>query len=215
MKSIPETIRDLFGIDSAEESTVLKDKANSFRRNHLLKVIEKHRVQRKIVYLVDGQEVVLFNALLLSSIFHDPKHVKKIFEDRKTRNEAATTIRSILLERSNVCGIALTSAAAQELVACLENETDLYSVKLPNPFEILPQIVFGKHTNLLNALFAQASVLDPLDSVLAAYVSGDIDKACYLANKIENQVMVKPFVDLIRKQNKERQRFSKLLENFL
>ena len=55
MKSIPDTIRDLFQIDLASENKFLKDKANSFRRNKLLKVVEEERVQRKSVYLAPGQ----------------------------------------------------------------------------------------------------------------------------------------------------------------
>lgn len=214
MKSIPEAIRDLFDIDTAAESTLLKDKANSFRRNGLLKVIEEQHVQRKSVYLAPGQETVLFNALVLNAVFPDPKHVKKIFEDRKARAEASDIISNMLLKRSNVSGIALASAETTALVSYLEGDSDIYSEKLPNPFEILPQLALGQHTNLLNVLLAQASILDPLDSVLAAYVAGDIDKACNLAESIEDQSAAKPFLDLIRKQHQEVKRFTKLLDDF-
>lgn len=216
MKTIPETIRDLFDIESVSESALLKDKANSFRRNGLLKVVEEQRVQRSAVYLQKGQDIVLFNALLLNAVFTDPKYVKKIFDDKATRQDATKVIRSMLLERSSVCGIALASVEVAALVSSLESEeVDLYSEKLPNPFEVLPQVVLGQHTNLLNVLLAQASALDPIDSVLAAYVSGDVKKALHLSDKIANPAVVKPLIDMIYKQDQEIKRFMQLLDDFL
>lgn len=100
------------------------------------------------------------------------------------------------------------------MISALEGELDLYTEKLPNPFETLPQVVLGQHTNLLNALLVQASVLDPLDSVLAAYVEGDIDRACELADQLSDQSAVRPFIGLIRKQQVEVKRFKTLLDDF-
>jgi len=214
MKSIPDTIRDLFGIDLASKNKFIQDKANSFKRNKLLKVKETQGVQRKSVYLKPGQDVVLFNALLLNAIFPDPKYVKSIFESQETRMEATTTLKSLLSERTSVAGIALSSSEATALIANLEGDFDIYKDKLPNPFSVLPQVVFGQHTNLLNALLAQASVLDPLDSILAAYVAGEIERACELADQLKDESAVQPFVELIRKQNKEVKRFTKLLDDF-
>jgi len=214
MKSIPDTIRDLFQIDLASENKFLKDKANSFRRNKLLKVVEVERVQRKSVYLAPGQDIVLFNALLLDAVFSDPKYVKKIFEEPETRKEATQTLKSLLIERTGVAGIALSSDQTAAMIEGLEGDLDLYTEKLPNPFETLPQVVLGQHTNLLNALLAQASVLDPLDSVLAAYVEGDIDRACELADQLSDQSAVAPFIGLIRKQQVEVKRFKTLLDDF-
>jgi len=214
MKSIPDTIRDLFQIDLASENKFLKDKANSFRRNKLLKVIEEERVQRKSVYLAPGQDIVLFNALLLNAVFPDPKYVKDIFEKPETRADATRTLKSLLMERTTVTGIALSSDQTGAMISALEGELDLYTEKLPNPFETLPQVVLGQNTNLLNALLAQASVLDPLDSVLAAYVSGDFDRACELADQLSDQSAVGPLLALIRKQQVEFKRFKALLDDF-
>jgi hypothetical protein len=214
MKSIPDTIRDLFGIDLASKNKFIQDKANSFKRNKLLKVEETQGVQRNSIYLKPGQDVVLFNALLLNAIFPDPKYVKSIFESQETRMEATATLKSLLSERTSVVGIALGSSEATALIANLEGDFDIYKEKLPNPFSVLPQVVLGQHTNLLNALLAQASVLDPLDSILAAYVAGDLERACELSDQLKDESAVQPFVELIRKQNKEVKRFTKLLDDF-
>lgn len=214
MKSIPDTIRDLFQIELAGDNKFLKDKANSFRRNALLKVVEEERVQRKSVYLAPGQDIVLFNALLLNAFFPDPKYVKTIFEEPKIRKEATQIVKSLLMERATVTGIVLSSAQTKAMIDGLEGTLDLYAEKLPNPFDTLPQVILGQHTNLLNALLVQASVLDPLDSVLAAYVAGDLDRACELADKLSDQSSVELFIGVIRKQQAEVKRFKNLLDDF-
>jgi hypothetical protein len=214
MKKIPEAIRSLFGIESAVDSKFLADKANSFQRNGLLKVHKERGVQRASVFIDNEQEIVLFNALLLSSVFTDPKYVKQIFEEPLIRAEASQTLRSMLLNRTSVCGMALTSEETTLLVTSLEGNFDLYTEKLPNPFETLPQMLLGPHTNLLNVLLAQASVLEPVDSVLAAWVAGDIERAYQLANKIDNSEPVTPFLDMVRSHYHELQRLSKLLGDF-
>lgn len=214
MKKIPEAIRSLFGIESSVDSKFLADKANSFQRNKLLKVHKESGVQRASVFIDEHQEVVLFNALLLSSVFTDPKYVKRIFEEQTTRTEAADTLRSMLLNRTSVCGIALASSETTRLVTSLEGDFDLYKKKLPNPFAVLPQMSLGTNTSLLNALLAQASVLDPVDSVLAAWVAGDIENAYRLANEIDNSEPVAPFLEMVKNRYHELQRFSKLLDDF-
>ena len=60
--TIPEAIRKLFDIDVAKDSPLLKNKANSLVRNGLIKVETEKIVQRKAVYLADGQLTVLHNA---------------------------------------------------------------------------------------------------------------------------------------------------------
>lgn len=214
MKRIPEAIRDLFGIESAADSKFLADKANSFKRNGLLDVKLEHGVQRSATYIDKDQETVLFNALLLSAVFTDPKHVKKIFDEPIARAEAAQTLSAMLLHRTTVCGMALSSAEATLLVTALEGDFDLYGQKLPNPFETLPQMLLGPHTNLLNALLAQAAALDPVDSVLAAWVAGDIENAYRLANEINNSEPVAPFLEMVKKRYHELQRLSRLLKSF-
>ncbi|MCY0965163.1 hypothetical protein [Parathalassolituus penaei] len=214
MKRIPEAIRDLFGIESAADSKFLADKANSFKRNGLLDVKLEHGVQRSATYIDKDQETVLFNALLLSAVFTDPKHVKKIFDEPIVRAEAAQTLSAMLLQRTTVCGMALSSAEATLLVTALEGDFDLYGQKLPNPFETLPQMLLGPHTNLLNALLAQAAALDPVDSVLAAWVAGDIENAYRLANEINNSEPVAPFLEMVKKRYHELQRLSRLLKSF-
>jgi hypothetical protein len=57
-------------------------------------------------------------------------------------------------------------------------------------------------------------VLEPVDSVLAAWVAGDIERAYQLANKIDNSEPVTPFLDMVRSRYHGLQRLSKLLGDF-
>lgn len=83
--TIPQAIKKLFDIEVSKESPYIKDKANSFVRNKLIKVVTEQKVQRKSVYLKDSQQLdVLYNALLLNAFYPDPKHVQQIFNKYST-----------------------------------------------------------------------------------------------------------------------------------
>lgn len=213
-RSLADTVRVLFGIDPAE-CTVLKDRANSFARNKLVKIVEVpvEYGHRKKKYVAEGQEVVLFNALLLNAVFHDPKDVKLIFTDQGFRVEASETLKAVLLFKDNVSGIALSSPECVRLVEAIEGDFDLYSNKLPNPFSVLPQAVLGRNTSLLQALLAQSSVLDPVDSVLASYLNGDIEQAYRQVTSIcDEQTLALPLIRKIQQVYQEANEFDDLLD---
>lgn len=184
--TIPEAIRKLFNIDVAKESPLLKNKAHSLVRNGLIKVETEQIVQRKAVYLADGQLTVLHNALLLNAIFPDPKEVKKIFEDRCFRNVCAETLAAMFSGQSSLAGIALRSPETIKLVGSLAGDFNLYEENLPNPFPILPQVAMGKNTNLLHALLAQSASLAPADSLLLAFLNGNLVDAEQLASQLHS-----------------------------
>ena len=213
-RSLADTVRILFGIDPAE-CTVLKDRANSFARNKLVKIVEEHVEfgHRNKKYVAVGHEVVLFNALLLNAVFHDPKDVKHIFTDQAFRAKASETLKAVLLSKNNVSGIALSSPDCIKLVEALEGKWDLYSHKLPNPFSVLPQAALGKNTSLLQALLAQSAALDPMDSVLASYLRGDIEQAYrQISNITEKQTLALPLINKIQQAYKEAIDFDDLLD---
>lgn len=214
--TIPQAIRQIFGVDVAKESPLLKNKANSFVRNGLITVRTENKVHRKAVYLCADQRVPLHNALILNAIFSDPKDVKKIFEDNACRVECAKTVRMFLSNRQSILGQAFESKLATELADCLENaEIDLRKELLPNPFSVLPQAALGNNTTLLHALLAQAAALEPADSFLLAYLNGDWDKAQKLSSDIDSDssaiLLLKSEIDRKIQEAKE---FSELLGLF-
>ena len=182
--TIPEAIRQLFGIDVASQSQLLKTKADSLVRNKLIKIETEPKVQRQSKYLAPGQMTVLFNALLLNAVFHDPKDVKRIFEDKAYRQECAVAVRAMFGKSNSLMGIALSNGLAVKFTDALAGDFDLYQEKLPNPFAVLPQLALGKNQSLLHALLAQSAVMDPADNLLLAYLQGDLDKADQIASLI-------------------------------
>lgn len=214
-RTIPDAIRILFNVDVAKDSPLLKSKAMSMVRNGLIKTEEELIVHRKAIYLADNQEVVLFNALVLNAIFPDPKIVKEIFTDRTKRISAVQTLRDVLLTRTSLCGIALSNMDAIKLVSMLDGNTDLYTERLPNPFQVLPQVVLGKDTNLMQALLVQASVLEPSDSILMAFINGDIELAYNLVKQVEqveHSGAMSVMAEAIKAKYKEASEFDDLLD---
>ena len=213
--TVPEAIRDLFDIDVATQSPLIKNKATSLVRNGLIKVKTEQIVQRKATYLEDDQLPVLFNALLLNSVFHDPKDVKRIFEDKSYREECARAVRVMFGERNSLMGIALINCLALKFADSLAGDFDLYRDKLPNPFAVLPQLALGKNQSLLHALLAQSATLEPSDNILLAYLQGDLDRAVEMSSLIttDNEAVnqLKLHVERSRREALE---FDALLDQF-
>lgn len=213
--TIPDAIRKLFGIDVAKESPLLKNKANSLVRNGLIKTETELIVHRKSVYLAKGQEIVLFNALLLNAVFPDPKDVKKVFFDTDYRQKAAITAKSVLLENKSLMGVAISHPDTRELISCLEGAFDLFNEKLPNPFQMLPQVALGGEASLLHALLAQAASLSPADGLFFCFLKGDIAEANRLAQKIEADTPeLNALKNTIESKYREAQEFDFLLDQF-
>ncbi len=213
--TIPEAIRSLFKIDVAKESPLLKNKAMSLVRNRLIKVEKELNVQRSKVRLAKGQETVLFNALVLNAVFPDPKDVKAIFTNTKYRCSAVLILNSVLRGHDSLCGVALSSVAAIKLVECIDSDFDLYAARLPNPFKVLPQVALGENTNLLQALLAQAAMLDPVDSVLVTYLDGDFVRAqAMLADISDLDGPMAVITDFIEASITEAGEFDELIDQF-
>lgn len=213
--TIPDAIRKLFGIDVAKESPLLKTKANSLVRNGLIQIETELIVHRKAVYLIEGQETVLFNALVLNAFFPDPKDVKKVFDDDNYRRQAAAIVKSVLLDTQSVIGVAVSNPKSLELISCLEGYFDLFCGRLPNPFQVLPQVALGDNTSLLHALLAQSASLSPADGLLMNYLNGDIVEANRLAQLIEPDTQeLTALKNSVESKFREAQEFDSLLDQF-
>lgn len=216
--SVSDAIRLLFNIDVATQSPLLKNKANSFVRNKLLKIapkpkIEDHRFQTLLAD--EYQLIVLFNALLLNAVFHDPKDVKRIFEDNAYRQECAKAVKVMFGESNSLMGIAISNGLASKFAGALAGSFDLYKDKLPNPFTVLPQLALGKNLNLLHALLAQSAAMAPADNLLLAYLQGDFDKAAQMASMMcSDNEAVNQLKRHVEKKVREAVEFDDLLDKF-
>ncbi len=216
--TIPEAIRKLFDIEVASESLFLKNKAMSMVRNGLIKVAPRPKLEdhRYPVYLADSQQlIVLFNALLLNAVLHDPKDVKKVFVDKHHRRKCANLMQSIFEQRNSLMGITLNNPNTTAFMQALSGEFDLYTTKLPNPFSILPQLALGKNQSLLHALLVQSAALEPAESMLLSYLNGDLEKAGQLAASInEDNEALYQFKKFIKQKQCEADEFYELLQKF-
>lgn len=213
--TVPEAIRKLFDIDVATQSQLLKTKADSLVRNKLIKIETEQKVQRKTKYLAPGQMTVLFNALLLNAVFHDPKDVKRIFEDKSYRQECAKAVRAMFGQSNSLMGVALSNGLAVEFADSLAGDFNLYRDKLPNPFAVLPQLALGKNQSLLHALLAQSAAMDPADNLLLAYLKGDFDKAAQMASLMDaDNDAVNQLKLHVEKELQDAVEFDDLLEQF-
>lgn len=216
--TVPDAIRKLFDIDVATQSPFIKNKAMSMIRNGLIKIAPKSKLDdhRFPTYLANEQQlVVLFNALLLNAVFHDPKDVKKIFEDSYFRQDCAKVVSAMLGNRNSLMGITLNNPATSAFSKALAGDIDLYADKLPNPFAVLPQLALGKNQNLLHALLVQSAALEPADNVLLAYIEGDLERAASLAAVMdsENEAINQIKLHLDKKLS-EAIEFDELLDQF-
>lgn len=214
-ETIPQAIYRLFKVDVAKESSLLKNKAMSMVRNGLVGVERENNVQRASIYLAPGQDVVLFNALIINAVFPDPKVVKSIFEDHLERDKAVSVLKELFIGQESLCGVALSSQLSHKLISCLTKGNDLYKEQLPNPFKVLPQVAMSDNTNLLQALVAQAAILEPTDTVLTAYVQGDFElayKRIQGYSHIPGPMAI--LADAIKAKLEEAQEFDDLLGQF-
>lgn len=220
-RKIPELIRELFQIETAAESTCLKDKAMSFVRNGLLPAEPEPGVQRNQWFVTDKDGItILHNALLLSTFFPSTKYVKAIFDKQKMRLEAADQLKTVIADRQTLLGVALLKPAAIALVESL-HATDSFNLRqcrLPNPVEAMPQLGLGSNMTLMSALLAQSVSLDAGDSLLAAYLAQDWERANQLSDELERLGEVPPgcltLIEAVRIRYREAQEFDDLLDRF-
>lgn len=172
--TIPEALSAEFGIRNCE---YLRMTANGFVRNKLIKADVYAGAERKSVRIRDSQLPTLHNAIILHALFGDTKVVKDVFFDATKRQRQADAASALLFQRNSVMGVALVSEAAQALVDALRGDFDLRQQRLPNPFATLPHQALGNTNGLFLALLAQAGTLSAGDSVLQAYLQGDLELA--------------------------------------
>ncbi|MBQ0781040.1 MAG: hypothetical protein KBT79_09565 [Thalassolituus oleivorans] len=215
LKTIPETIRELFGHDALSKSQYLKDKANSFNRIGLIKTIKGDLiVKKRPKYIVDGQASVLFNALLINTLVDDPNSVKKVFEDKKERVKIAELAEAIFIGKQSVAGVAFCSTSAADFLSDLKGDLNLYEERLANPYKKLPNQVLGSHTSIVSVLLAQSQVLNAGDSVLVHFLNGDIAKANEMAAMLPDDGDTGLLREMIQRQYQQASEFDDLLDFF-
>lgn len=223
-RRIPDLIRELFLIDAAKDSEYLKNKASSFVRNGLLPVereaFDEGRVRQQVFITDERGVTILYNALLLNAFFTDPKYVKGIFDNTKTRRAAAEKIKAVFTGRQSVLGIALVKPDALELLHCLQDTQgfNLRETRLPSPFDRHPLAGLGRNLKLMEVLRAQSASLDTSDSLMAAYLAQDWEKAYQISQELERSCVasegVRSLIESVKLRYSEAQEFDDLITWF-
>lgn len=156
---------------------------------------------------------LLWNAILLQGVFGEPKLVVEFLKPKANRQPLVTWARQLFLERQSLAGLGLLR---QELTVFLDRLpiADLSEEALPNPFaDTLPQMGLGHlHGNLLKALAAQTAALSLGDSMMAHYLSEDLEQAYLHACQLqtENELLLK-YRELVIHKYEDAKNFDDLL----
>ncbi len=121
----------------------------------------------------------------------------------------------MFLDRQSLAGLGLLR---QELIIFLDRlpVADLTHERLPNPFaDTLPQMGFGHlRGNLLKSLAAQTASLSLGDSMMAQYLSGDLEQAYLIAREMQTQSeLLLQYRSLIIREYEEAKGFDDLLDS--
>lgn len=157
----------------------------------------------------------LWNAILLQGVFGEPKVVVELLKSEAKRQPLVDWARHLFLERQSLAGLGLLR---QELLFFLDRlpVADLGEEALPNPFaDTLPQMGLGNlQGNLLKALAAQTAALSLGDSMMAHYLSGDLQQAYVKAREVQTQSeLLLRYRDLITREYEEAKDFDDLLDS--
>lgn len=188
--SLAECVDKLFSLKLAQYPK-LKDALNSMVRN---KLIDHHKTapmggknSRTKVYYPRDQLTTMFNATLLHGVFADPRLVKNIFIDTGTRQKMAQWLRTLLMDRNSVVGIGLISGEVVRFLEVLRSEDSLREVRLANPFVELPQLSLGGVSSIMQGLLVQGAVLPAGDSMMVAYLNGELERAWHHAKNLKTE----------------------------
>lgn len=145
-------------------------------------------------YLNPADEVLIWNAIVLQGLFGVPKIAILLIREPSERQAYVDWARQLFLDRQSVAGLGLLR---EELIILLDQLAcaDLGKKKLPNPFvDAWPQMGLGPHQgNLLKTLASQTAALSMGDSMLAHYLSGDLEQAYHKACRVvtDNALLLK------------------------
>jgi hypothetical protein len=180
-----QAIEMLFGIKLSKHRG-LKDKVTSLMRNGLVDYKAQLVVHRSSNRVYSDQYTTLHNAVLIQALLPDPKKVKQVFDNNEYRYEIAGVFNALLLERRSIVGISLLKPEVLRFLATLSSNSNLREKKLANPFETLPQIIFGTSVDLLQSVLAQNASQESGDAMMAHYLNGDLQAAVDASSKINS-----------------------------
>ncbi|MGF1709845.1 hypothetical protein L4C37_04570 [Vibrio kagoshimensis] len=226
LKTTNEAVKELFGVEGSEP---LRSKANSYLRNKVIPpsaVIEEgfsdKSMGKRGKKRLNSQAInSLFNALVLDAFFNEPKIVKAMFDDQKSRTTHGILCEEILLKAQSVAAKSqLTIVAQQFLDQLLDTSFNMQERRLACPFDSqrLPQMDMAyQNTGLLfHLLRSQRLSLSWKDKILLSWLEQDLFTTVKLVDQVEpslveDDVMLKEIVRKVRLEYKQAKSFQSLL----
>ena len=169
---------------------------------------------RSRIWVHPDQMDTLNNAVLLHGLFWNTRTISKIFKDKRPfvyRHRMAEMSRMALASRQ--LGIALLPREMEEFLDLLGSEADLKSVRLPNPFEVLPQLSPDREYGIIQQMLTQSALLSNADSMMLHYLNGDLQRAKDAAQSIDmDDPRLGPYRAMIEREYREASEFDELLD---
>lgn len=218
--TLAEAVETLFGIRLSKHAK-LKNSLNSLIRNKTIPCTEKpigggHGGRhRRLLRRADFD--LVHNAVILQGLVGNVRTISKILtdpRDRSERDRVANLAEAILVGSRSIVDISLLGEECICFVNVLRSDTDLTLNRLPNPFEVLPQLVLDQGLNAIEAEIAQHTTLSGGDSMMEHFLCGELDQAWNVAQHIEtNDIMLSRFVELIEREYRKAAEFDDLLDS--
>lgn len=168
-------------------NTLVKALANAKLINLQREDFDYSSSDKKRLIIKASERTCLLNAVLLQGVFAEPKVVIKLFNDKALRASYAAWAKTLLIDQQSIAGQGFFPAKLSLFLDMLAGDSDLHTEALPNPFAAtLPQMGIGPahSTSLLQLLSVQAAVLSQADSMMAYYLSGDLENAYQAALRV-------------------------------
>lgn len=185
-RPVAEWIAHLFKVKLSQHK-YLKDKLTSLLRNGVVrtKEIQEPARKTKTILIPESQRFSLHNAVLLNGFIDDPAKISRIFSDIHYRHEIANLLVKLFVDNDELDGLKIARTALDSFFTMLLSDADLSMAPLPNPFTVLPQMVFNQGVSMMQSIMLKGVTLGDADAMAVHYLTGDIERAHSLAIKFK------------------------------
>ena len=213
-KTVSDIVDELFNIQLSKYVNI-KEMIDSSIRNKIIvseKTYHPGNTRPKIK-VANNQRNIINNLIILQGIF-TYKDVKKIIESNNVRKEKAKFLQYLLYEGLTITEVSLIHENANKFFELLLGDDSLYDVRLPLPFDNLPQIAIPEMESVLQALAVKNLSFSTSNSMLAYYLNGELDKAWEVSKDTSfEEELLQSLKFMIQKEYHDNIEFNLLLDS--
>lgn len=213
-KTVSDIVDELFNIQLSKYVNI-KEMIDSSIRNKIIvseKTYHPGNTRPKIK-VANNQRNIINNLIILQGIF-TYKDVKKIIESNNVRKEKAKFLQYLLYEGLTITEVSLIHENANTFFELLLGDDSLYDVRLPLPFDNLPQIAIPEMESVLQALAVKNLSFSTSNSMLAYYLNGELGKAWEVSKDTDfEEELLQSLKFMIQKEYHDSIEFNLLLDS--